>query len=157
MIEIHAPTSLFMFLRTKTKGQEVTACRSEMMGLTIQLFLRFTRTCVISVSFSSLSTIVRNWKSLIYLDNLVLSTELIMLIMLGGGGGGKGVFVSNTQNWQGVPEKIWSLIQWKHPTESLCLHNHCWQVNLCDTSSNRSNCETSKQKKYMKFLDQQSS
>ena len=40
-----------------------------------------------------------------------------MLIMLGGGGkggergGGKGVFVSNTQNWQGVPEKIWSLIQ----------------------------------------------
>ena len=50
-----------------------------------------------------------------------------MLIMLGGGGKGgerggegggrgeggrgKGVFVSNTQNWQGVPEKIWSLIQ----------------------------------------------
>ena len=42
-----------------------------------------------------------------------------MLIMLGGGrggkggegGGGKGVFVSNTQNWPGVPEKIWSLIQ----------------------------------------------
>ena len=52
-----------------------------------------------------------------------------MLIMLGGGkrggkgggkgeeggkgegGRGKGVFVSNTQNWQGVPEKIWSLIQ----------------------------------------------
>ena len=56
------------------------------MGLTLQLFLRFTRTCVISVSFSSLSTIVRNWKSLIYLDNLVLSTELVMLIMLGGGG-----------------------------------------------------------------------
>lgn len=102
MIEIHAPTSLFMFLRTKTKGQEVTACRSEMMGLTLQLFLRFTRTWVISVSFSSLSTIVRKWKSLIYLDNLVLSTELVMLIMLGGGGrgeGGKGVFVANTQNY----------------------------------------------------------
>lgn len=68
------------------------------MGLTLQLFLRFTRTCVISVSFSSLSTIVRNWKSLIYLDNLVLSTELVMLIMLGGGEGGKGFFVANTQN-----------------------------------------------------------
>lgn len=64
------------------------------MGLTIQLFLRFTRTCVISVSFSSLSTIVRNWKSLIYLDNLVLSTELIMLIMLGGGEEGGKVFLS---------------------------------------------------------------
>lgn len=60
------------------------------MGLTLQLFLRFTRTWVISVSFSSLSTIVRKWKSLIYLDNLVLSTELVMLIMLGGGGGGRG-------------------------------------------------------------------
>lgn len=59
------------------------------MGLTLQLFLRFTRTCVISVSFSSLNTIVRNWKSLIYLDNLILSTELIMLIMLGGGGRGE--------------------------------------------------------------------
>ena len=59
------------------------------MGLTLQLFLRFTRTCVISVSFSSLNTIVRNWKSLIYLDNLILSTELVMLIMLGGGKGGK--------------------------------------------------------------------
>ena len=73
------------------------------MGLTLQLFLRFTRTWVISVSFSSLSTIVRKWKSLIYLDNLVLSTELVMLIMLGGGrgegGGGKGVFVANTQNY----------------------------------------------------------
>ena len=57
------------------------------MGLTLQFFLRFTRTCVISVSFSSLNTIVRNWKSLIYLDNLILSTELIMLIMLGGGRG----------------------------------------------------------------------
>lgn len=72
------------------------------MGLTLQLFLRFTRTWVISVSFSSLSTIVRKWKSLIYLDNLVLTTELVMLIMLGGGGeggGGKGVFVANTQNY----------------------------------------------------------
>ena len=59
------------------------------MGLTLQLLLKFTRTCVISVSFSSLNTIVHNWKSLIYLDNLVLSTELIMLIMLGGGEGGK--------------------------------------------------------------------
>ena len=59
------------------------------MGLTLQLFLGFTRTCVISVSFSSLSTIVRKWKSLIYLDNLVLSTELVMLIMLGGGGRGE--------------------------------------------------------------------
>ena len=29
----------------------------------------------------------------------------------GEGGRGKGFFVSNTQNWQGVPEKIWSLIQ----------------------------------------------
>ena len=72
------------------------------MGLTLQLFLRFTRTWVISVSFSSLSTIVRKWRSLIYLDNLVLSNELVMLIMLGGGGeggGGKGVFVANTQNY----------------------------------------------------------
>ena len=83
------------------------------MGLTLQLFLRFTRTCVISVS-SSLSTIVRNWKSLIYLDNLVLSTELVMLIMLGGGGGGKGgkAFLSQIRKtMQGVPEKTWSLIQ----------------------------------------------
>lgn len=111
MIEIHAPTSLFMFLRTKTKGQEVTACRSEMMGLTLQLFLRFTRTCVISVSFSSLSTIVRNWKSLIYLDNLVLSTELVMLIMLGGGRGGKAFLSQIRKTMQGVPEKTWSLIQ----------------------------------------------
>ena len=54
---------------------------------------------MISVSFSSLSTIVRNWKSLIYLDNLVLSAELVMLIMLGGGGGGKGVFVANKQSY----------------------------------------------------------
>lgn len=81
------------------------------MGLTLQLFLRFTRTCVISVSFSSLSTIVRNWKSLIYLDNLVLSTELVMLIMLGGGRGGKAFLSQIRKTVQGVPEKTWSLIQ----------------------------------------------
>ena len=82
------------------------------MGLTLQLFLRFTRTCVISVSFSSLSTIVRKWKSLIYLDNLVLSTELVMLIMLGGGGeGGKACLSQIRKTMQGVPEKTWSLIQ----------------------------------------------
>lgn len=81
------------------------------MGLTLQLFLRFTRTCVISVSFSSLSTIVRNWKSLIYLDNLVLSTELVMLIMLGGGRGGKAFLSQIRKTMQGVPEKTWSLIQ----------------------------------------------
>ena len=83
------------------------------MGLTLQLFLRFTRTCVISVSFSSLSTIVRNWKSLIYLGNLVLSTELVMLIMLGGGGrgGGKAFLSQIRKTMQGVPEKTWSLIQ----------------------------------------------
>ena len=81
------------------------------MGLTLQLFLRFTRTCVISVSFSSLSTIVRNRKSLIYLDNLVLSTELVMLIMLGGGGGGKAFLSQIRKTMQGVPEKTWSLIQ----------------------------------------------
>lgn len=82
-----------------------------MMGLTLQLFLRFTRTCVISVSFSFLSTIVRNWKSLIYLDNLVLSTELVMLIMLGGGEGGKAFLSQIRKTMQGVPEKTWSLIQ----------------------------------------------
>ena len=81
------------------------------MGLTLQLFLRFTRTCVISVSFSFLSTIVRNWKSLIYLDNLVLSTELVMLIMLGGGEGGKAFLSQIRKTMQGVPEKTWSLIQ----------------------------------------------
>lgn len=83
------------------------------MGLTLQLFLRFTRTCVISVSFSSLSIIVRNWKSLIYLDNLVLSAELVMLIMLGGGGGkgGKAFLSQIRKTMQGVPEKTWSLIQ----------------------------------------------
>ena len=82
------------------------------MGLTLQLLLRFTRTCVISVSFSSLSIIVRNWKSLIYLDNLVLSAELVMLIMLGGGGKGGKAFLSQIRKtMQGVPEKTWSLIQ----------------------------------------------
>lgn len=82
-----------------------------MMGLTLQLFLRFTRTCVISVSFSSLSTIVRNWKSLIYLDNLVLSAELVMLIMLGGEEEGKAFLSQIRKTMQGVPEKTWSLIQ----------------------------------------------
>lgn len=81
------------------------------MGLTLQLFLRFTRTCVISVSFSSLSTIVRNWKSLIYLDNLVLSAELVMLIMLGGEEEGKAFLSQIRKAMQGVPEKTWSLIQ----------------------------------------------
>lgn len=66
---------------------------------------------MISVSFSSLSTIVRNWKSLIYLDNLVLSAELVMLIMLGGEEEGKAFLSQISKAMQGVPEKTWSLIQ----------------------------------------------
>lgn len=66
---------------------------------------------MISVSFSSLSTIVRNWKSLIYLDNLVLSAELVMLIMLGGEEEGKAFLSQIRKAMQGVPEKTWSLIQ----------------------------------------------